>query len=214
MSKQIPIAGVPPPSMGKNCGQSPVNGCGTCASHTGETRHRGEVRDPLVGGPQRSTALSRDRGKPASRVWAVPVGCSIWTRHWTFRSRDLHPCLENGRLRCPARASLHFGRSASRECLYPAGRFASPTRRIVSNVLFGSSAWRKATKGDRARRKSRGSPSLAPACRGFGKAHRSGIDAALVEVAGRSLRRTWIARLPPTICGGASLGLLHNLGEG
>jgi hypothetical protein len=33
MSKQIPIAGVPPPSVGKNCGKSPANGCGTCASH-------------------------------------------------------------------------------------------------------------------------------------------------------------------------------------
>src|SRR6266446_573070 len=33
MSKKILIAGVPPPSVGKNCGKSRVNGCGTCASH-------------------------------------------------------------------------------------------------------------------------------------------------------------------------------------
>ncbi len=33
MSKKIPIAGVPTPSVGKNCGKLPVNGCGTCASH-------------------------------------------------------------------------------------------------------------------------------------------------------------------------------------
>src|SRR6266581_1448612 len=32
MSKKIPTAGVPTRSMGKNCGKSPVNGCGTCAS--------------------------------------------------------------------------------------------------------------------------------------------------------------------------------------
>jgi hypothetical protein len=31
MSKKIPIAGVPILSVGKNCGKSPVNGCGTCA---------------------------------------------------------------------------------------------------------------------------------------------------------------------------------------
>src|SRR6266566_1077201 len=32
MSKKIPTAGVPTRSMGKNCGKSRVNGCGTCAS--------------------------------------------------------------------------------------------------------------------------------------------------------------------------------------
>src|SRR5712691_2500430 len=32
MSKKIQIAGVRTPSVGKNCGKSPVNGYGTCAS--------------------------------------------------------------------------------------------------------------------------------------------------------------------------------------
>jgi hypothetical protein len=32
MSKKIPIAGVPTPSVGKNSGKSRGNGCGTCAS--------------------------------------------------------------------------------------------------------------------------------------------------------------------------------------
>jgi hypothetical protein len=36
----------------------------------------------------------------------VAVGSGVWTRHGTFRSRGLHQCRENGRLRRPAGASL------------------------------------------------------------------------------------------------------------
>jgi hypothetical protein len=41
MSKKIPTAGAPTPSMARNCGQLPATGCGTGASHL-ERRCKGE----------------------------------------------------------------------------------------------------------------------------------------------------------------------------
>ncbi len=46
---------------------------------------------------------------------------------------------ENRRLRCPAGASLNFGRSASRERVYESVPSTSLTRPIVSHILCESS---------------------------------------------------------------------------
>jgi hypothetical protein len=56
-------------------------------------------------------------------------------------------------------------------------------------------------------------PSLASACCCCAGAHRSWIDAALVDVAGRSLRRTWTARLSSAIGGGASISWVPATGQ-
>ena len=50
MSKKIPIAGVPTPSVGKNSGKSPANGCGTCAFPSG--RRCKESRCARSSGPR------------------------------------------------------------------------------------------------------------------------------------------------------------------
>lgn len=67
-------------------------------------------------------------------------------------AEDARGCRENGRLRCPVGASLHFWPSASREGFYESGPSTSPPRPIAGAVVCGSSAWQKAAKGDRARR--------------------------------------------------------------
>src|SRR6266571_3903956 len=74
----------------------------------------------------------------------------------------------------------------------PNGLSTWPTRRIVSAVLCGSSAWRKAAKGDRARRVS-AVRRLLPAPSEV--SHKPIMLGSMrwVDVAGRSLRRTWIA---------------------
>jgi hypothetical protein len=54
---------------------------------------------------------------------------------------------EDGKLRCPAGASLNFGRSASRECLYESWPSTWPTRRIVNPVLCESSVWHQEPRG-------------------------------------------------------------------
>src|SRR5947209_7542953 len=45
MSKKIPIAGVPPPSVGKSCGKWRVNGCGTRLLCLGQTMQAVQVRE-------------------------------------------------------------------------------------------------------------------------------------------------------------------------
>ena len=103
---------------------------------------------------------------------------------------------EDGKLRCPAGASLNFGRSASREGLDESWPSTWPTRRIVNPVLCESSVWQKAAKGDRARRVSavrRLLPPPAPV-----PVERKPVllgPIRWVDVAGRALRRTWMTRL-------------------
>src|SRR5260221_5467829 len=67
-----------------------------------------------------------------------------------------------------------------------------PTRPIVSAVLSGSNAWRKAAKGDRARRVSAVRRLLPPPSSVERKPIMLG-SMRWVDVAGRSLRRTWTA---------------------
>jgi hypothetical protein len=59
---------------------------------------------------------------------------------------------EDGKLRCPAGASLWLSAVRQENAFTEAGRLAFPIRRIVSPVLCESSVWQKAAKGDRARR--------------------------------------------------------------
>ena len=54
---------------------------------------------------------------------------------------------EDGKLRCPAGASLNFGRSASREGLDESWPSTWTTRRIVNPVLCESSVWHQEPKG-------------------------------------------------------------------
>src|SRR5215471_6940534 len=69
-----------------------------------------------------------------------------------------------------------------------------PTKRIVSAVLCGSRAWRKAAKGDRARRVSAVRRLLPPSAPMPGETKSVLLGAIRwVDVAGRALRRVWTA---------------------
>jgi hypothetical protein len=74
----------------------------------------------------------------------------------------------------------------------PNGLSTWPTRPIVSAVVCGSSAWRKAAKGDRARRVSAVRRLLPPPASVERKPVMLG-PMRWVDVAGRALRRTWTA---------------------
>ena len=74
----------------------------------------------------------------------------------------------------------------------PTGPSIWPIRLIVSTVLCGSSVWQKAAKGDRARRVSAVRHLLPPPATVERKPIVLG-PIRWVDVAGRSLRRTWTA---------------------
>ena len=74
----------------------------------------------------------------------------------------------------------------------PNGLSTWPTRLIVSHVPCENSVWRKAAKGDRARRVSAVRHLLPPPASVERKPVMLG-SMRWVDVAGRSLRRTWIA---------------------
>jgi hypothetical protein len=97
---------------------------------------------------------------------------------------------EDGKLRCPAGASLNFGRGASRECLHESELSTWPTRPTASPVLCENSVWRKAAKGNRARRVSAVRRLLPPPS----SVERQPVllgSMRWVDVAGRALRRSW-----------------------
>ena len=77
-----------------------------------------------------------DRGSGRRRLDAPP-DCS---------RADAFVLQENGRLRWEARASLWLSEVRQENAFTEAGRLAFPTRRIVSNVLCGSSAWHRGPK--------------------------------------------------------------------
>ncbi len=93
----------------------------------------------------------------------------------------------------------------------PNGPSTWPTRRIVNLVLFGNSAWRKAVKGDRARRVSAVRRLLPPPAP-VPVEHKPVLLGPIrwVDVAGRALRRRWMTRLSqairrdPSACGHAA----------
>src|SRR5947209_1030726 len=98
---------------------------------------------------------------------------------------------EDGKLRCPAGASLWLSEVRQENAFTEARPSTWPTRRIVSPVLCESSVWREAAKGDRARRVSavrRLLPPPAPV-----PVERKPVllgPIRWVDVAGRALRRT------------------------
>jgi hypothetical protein len=121
----------------------------------------------------------------------VAVGSSVRTSHWAFRCRGLY--LARGwETELSSRSKPLVERSASRKCVHESWLSISPTRPIVSAVLFGSSVWRKAAKGDRARRVSAVRRLLPPPST---VEHKPVMLASIrwVDVAGRSFRRTWMA---------------------
>ena len=191
-SKKIPIAGVPPPSVGKSCGKLCVNGCGTCASRL-QTENAGRpgARD-RVGPSQRNSCSLRSFRTLTARVWPVAVGHRVRTSHGAFRGRGLRVARER-EAALPSRGQSVVERSARVRMPLPSEPSTWPIRRIVSSVLCESSVWQKAAKGDRARRVSavrRLLPPPAPV-----PVERKPVllgPIRWVDVAGRALRRTWM----------------------
>ena len=101
---------------------------------------------------------------------------------------------EDGKLRCPAGASLWLSEVRQENVFTEARPSTWPTRPIVNLVCYGNSAWQKAAKGDRARRVSavrRLLPPPAPV-----QVSRKPVllgPMRWVDVAGRALRRTWMS---------------------
>ena len=98
----------------------------------------------------------------------------------------------HGMLRCPAGASLNFGRSASREFVHESGPSTSPTRPTVSAVPCGRSVWHRGPKAI----VPTGSVLSAVSCPRLPRFEYKPVmlgPMRWADVAGRSDRRTWMA---------------------
>jgi hypothetical protein len=122
----------------------------------------------------------------------VAVGSSVWTRHGTAREQRLSPCKRMGGCAAQWGPACTSGEVRQENEFTAAGRLPGLSDGLSAMYSSGAVLGIRGQRRSSPSRKS-GSPSLASTFRGFAKAHRSQLDAALVDVAGRSLRRTWIA---------------------
>src|SRR5436309_3958642 len=116
-SKKIPIAGVPPPSVGKSCGKSPVNGYGTCASPWDRRCRASRCATPSWAPAKEAPAVFVAEESPPQEYgpwqWAAAFGRATGR----FGAEDAR--VARGReAALPSRGQLVVERSASRECLY------------------------------------------------------------------------------------------------
>ena len=87
ISKKIPTAGAPTPSVGRNCGKWPANGCGTCGSHLGKTMQGDKIREIEWAPAKTAPAFLVPEESPPQEYGPWQSGNSIWTGSRAFRSR-------------------------------------------------------------------------------------------------------------------------------
>jgi hypothetical protein len=121
----------------------------------------------------------------------VAVRRSVRTSHWAFRGRCLYPCREDGRPRCPAGANLWLSEvrqenAFTQRAVYLAYQTDCQCCALRDQCLASGA------KGDRARRVSAVRRLLPPPST---VEHKPVILGSIrwVDVAGRSIRRTWMA---------------------
>jgi hypothetical protein len=200
-SKKIPTAGVPTLSVDKNCGKLRANGSGTCACAW--VRRCSSVRS---NGPLRKNRL------PCSRRWKTSLTSmapgsglrhSDEPRGGSVPMPSPMPAGWKTPLSSGSQPELR-AKYVKRMLLLKRGRLSGLPDRLSALCEAQNTVWRKAAKGDRARRVSavrRLLPPPAPV-----PLERKPIQLGpirWVDVAGRALRRSWITRLPPAICRGA-----------
>jgi hypothetical protein len=161
------------------------------ATLTGTDDARGEDTRDRVGTCQGSSSLSRARGKPASAVWALAAGSGIWTCRRAAHEPIRSSCKKTERCAGKPGASLWLSEvrqenAFTQRAVYVASQMDCPHCPLREQCL-GRNA-----KGNRARRISAvrrllPSPSSVEQDPHLLEAIR------WVDVAGRALRRTWIA---------------------
>ena len=191
MSKKIPIAGVPTPSVGKNSGKSRVNGCGTCASPWDRRCREVRLREIEWAPPKEAPAVFVAEEPPPEEYgpwqWAAAFGRATGR----FGAEDF-VLQEDGKLRCPAGASLWLSEvrqenAFTQRAVYLAYQTDCQPCSLREQCLASGA------KGDRARRVSavrRLLPPPAPV-----PVERKPVllgPIRWVDVAGRALRRTWM----------------------
>ena len=143
-----------------------------------------------VGTAQTSSSRAPGCGKPTGRVWPLAVGCSVRTSHRRFWAEDF-TLQENGRLRCPAGASLWLS-EVRQENAFTQRAVYLAYQTDCQRCSLREQCLASGAKGDRARRVSAVRRLLPPPAVVERKPIMLG-SMRWVDVAGRALRRTWIA---------------------
>ena len=116
------LAGVPTPSADKNSGKSRGSRVWNLRLALGQETQAGTSREIEWAAPKEAPSLFSAAENTAEEYgpwqWARPFGGATGL----IAGGVLYLCRDNGMLRCPAGANLNLGRSASRKCLYAAGR--------------------------------------------------------------------------------------------
>ena len=129
--------------------------------------------------------------RPARRVWPVAVRWRGGTSGWSFHSRCFYRCREDGKLRCPAGASLWLS-EVRQENAFTQRAIYHAYQTDCQHCALREQCLASGAKGDRARRVSAVRRLLPPPATVERKPIVLG-PIRWVDVAGRALRRTWTA---------------------
>jgi hypothetical protein len=190
MWKKIPTAGALLPSADKNSGKSYVNGCGICASRLDTRCRQARYATPSWAPPKEAPAVLVPVENPAEEYGPWQRAAAFGRATGRFGA-DAFVLQENGTLRCPAGASLWLSEvrqenAFTQRAVYVASQTDCPHCALREQCLASGA------KGHRARRKSRVRRLLPPPASVERKPVLLG-SIRWVDVAGRSLRRGWIA---------------------
>ncbi len=190
MSKKIPIGGVRTPNADKNSGRSRVNGCGIYASRLDKRCRELSYATPSWAPPKESPPLLLAAENPPEEYgpwqWAAAFG-----RATGRFGAEAFVLQENGRLRCPAGASLWLS-EVRQENAFTQRAVYLAYQTDCQRCSLREQCLASGAKGDRARRVSAVRRLLPPPSSVERKPIMLG-SMRWVDVAGRSLRRTWTA---------------------
>ena len=191
MSKKILIAGVPTPSVDKNSGKLRANGCGTCV-FPWDKRCR-EGRCARSSGPlPKNLLLSSSLKNPHRKSIARGSGPPRSDEPPGGSGQRTSCCREDGKLRCPAGASLWLS-EVRQENAFTQRAVYLAYQTDCQRCSLRKQCLASGAKGDRARRVSavrRLLPPPAPVPVEIKPVLLGPIR--WVDVAGRALRRTWM----------------------
>jgi len=145
MSKKTQTDGAPTRSVGRNSGKLPGSRVWNPRLTLGKAMQGGELREMEWAAPKEAPPFLVAEENPPEEYgpwqWAAAFG-----RATGRLGAEAFTLQENGRLRCPAGASLWLSEVRQENAFTQNGLSTWPTRPIVSTVLCGSSAWHQGPK--------------------------------------------------------------------
>jgi hypothetical protein len=145
MSKKIPIVGAPTPSVARNSGKLHANGCGTCVTRPGKMMQGNELREIEWAAPKEATLLLPTPEPTPEEYGPWQLAGDVGRARGQIAG-EAFVWQEDGKLRCPAGASLWLSEVRQENAFTRASRVPRLPDRLSALCEAQSNAWRQGPK--------------------------------------------------------------------